>query len=117
MATGIPEKMKAIMIQGRGHAAIVDSPPPKLREGLILVKTTAVAVNPSDWKHIDFMWVGDPTGTRPGLDYAGMILDIGPGVDKDLKIGHRICGICNGSYAYLRICRRYCHSLTGMRRV
>lgn len=117
MATGIPEKMKAIMIQGRGHAAIVDSPPPKLREGLILVKTTAVAVNPSDWKHIDFMWVGDPTGTRPGLDYAGMILDIGPGVGKDLKIGDRVCGICNGSYAYPQICRRYCHSLTGMRRV
>lgn len=97
MATEVPAAMKAIRIEGRGSAAIIDSPPPKLREGLILVKTTAVAVNPSDWKHIDFMWVGDPTGTRPGLDYAGIILDIGPGVEKDLRIGDRVCGICNGS--------------------
>lgn len=104
MANGVPDTMKAMIIESRGKAAIIDSPLPKLRDGLILVKTTAVAVNPSDWKHIDFMWVGNPTGTRPGLDYAGVILEIGPGVDKNLKVGDRVCGICNGSYVNSQFC-------------
>lgn len=104
MANRLPDTMKALIIEGRGKATIIDSPPPKLRDGLILVKTTAVAVNPSDWKHIDFMWVGDPTGTRPGLDYAGVILEIGPGVEKDLKVGDRVCGICNGSCVKSQFC-------------
>lgn len=89
--------MKAVIIEGRGKAAIATSPIPKLRDGYILVKTTAVAINPSDWKHIDFMWVGNPTGTRPGLEYSGVVLEVGNGVDKDFKIGDRVFGIVNGS--------------------
>lgn len=92
--------MKAIIINGRGNASILDTKIPELREGHILVKTTAVAVNPSDWKHVDFMWVGNPTGTRPGLDYAGTVIDVAPDLElKDrLRPGDRVFGICNGSY-------------------
>ncbi|KAJ4419138.1 putative secondary metabolism biosynthetic enzyme [Gnomoniopsis sp. IMI 355080] len=97
--------MKAIIIRGRGDAAITVAKIPEIRdrEGYILVKTSAVAVNPSDWKHIDFMWVGDPTGTRPGLDYAGTVVEVGVGVEpKDrLKPGDRVFGICNGSYVII----------------
>ncbi|TLD18130.1 hypothetical protein PspLS_10423 [Pyricularia sp. CBS 133598] len=91
--------MEAIIIKGRGEALIHTTSLPKLREGYILVKVTAVAVNPSDWKHIDFMWVGDPTGARPGLEYAGVVIDIGPGVEKDFAKGDRVCGPLNGSNA------------------
>ncbi|KAJ0168676.1 Lovastatin diketide synthase LovF [Colletotrichum tanaceti] len=93
----LPDEMKAVIIQGRGQAAITTSALPKLRDGYLLVKVAAVAVNPSDWKHVDFMWVGDPTGTRPGLEYAGVVVDVGPGVDKDFKAGDRVFGIINGS--------------------
>ncbi|CCF34701.1 TOXD [Colletotrichum higginsianum] len=97
MESKLPDEMKAVIIQGRGQAAITTSALPKLRDGYILVKIAAVAINPSDWKHVDFMWVGDPTGTRPGLEYAGVVVDVGPGVDKDFKAGDRVFGIINGS--------------------
>ncbi|OHF03969.1 TOXD protein [Colletotrichum orchidophilum] len=97
MASIVPNDMKAIIIEGRGKAAITTSSLPKLRDGYILVKTTAVAINPSDWKHIDFMWVGNPSGTRPGLEYAGIVVEVGNGVEKDFKVGDRVFGIVNGS--------------------
>ncbi|KAL0932750.1 TOXD [Colletotrichum truncatum] len=97
MAQNLPNQMKAIIIRGRGQAEITSSSLPKLKDGYLLIKTTAVAINPSDWKHIDFMWVGNPTGTRPGLDYAGVVVEVGPGVDKDFKPGDRVFGIVNGS--------------------
>ncbi|KAF6792036.1 TOXD [Colletotrichum sojae] len=97
MATELPAEMKALIIRSRGLVEITTAPLPNLRDGYILVRTTAVAVNPSDWKHINYMWVGDPTGTRPGLDYAGVVVDVGPGVEKGFKIGDRVCGVCHGS--------------------
>lgn len=97
MASTLPDNMKTIIIEGRGKAAIATAPIPQLRDGYILVKTTAVAINPSDWKHIDFMWVGNPTGTRPGLEYSGVVVEVGSGVDKDFKVGDRVFGIVNGS--------------------
>lgn len=97
MNSKFPKEMQCIIIRGRGQAEITTSALPTLRDGYILVKTTAVAINPSDWKHIDFMWVGNPTGTRPGLEYAGVVVDVGSGVDKDFKVGDRVFGIVNGS--------------------
>lgn len=97
MSSNLPSEMKAIIIKGRGEAAITTAPLPKLRDGDITVKTTAVAINPSDWRHIDFMWVGNPTGTRPGLEYSGVVVEVGNGVDKDFKVGDRVFGIVNGS--------------------
>jgi NADPH:quinone reductase-like Zn-dependent oxidoreductase len=40
--------MKAVVIQGPGEAALVtDRPVPKLRDDYVLVKTVAVACNPT----------------------------------------------------------------------
>lgn len=91
--------MKAIRIEARGCASIITAPLPKLesRDEYVLVRTTAVAVNPSDWKHVDFMLVGDPTGSRPGLDYAGVVVDVGKAVTQNFKKGDRVFGIVNGS--------------------
>ncbi|KZL81166.1 zinc-binding oxidoreductase [Colletotrichum incanum] len=97
--------MKAIVIEGRGHAVIQrNAPEPSLRSGgYILVKTLAVAVNPSDWKHVDFVLVGNPTGTRLGLDYAGVVMEVGEDVPTTadngdrLRPGDRVFGICHGA--------------------
>ncbi|KKY16485.1 putative zinc-binding oxidoreductase [Diplodia seriata] len=85
--------MKAIKIQGEGKASVVDAPIPQLRPGTALVKTEALALNPTDWKHIAF--VGGTEGCTAGCDYAGVVQDVGPGVTS-IKKGDRIAGWTHG---------------------
>lgn len=88
-------EQKAIEIQGPGDAQyITDRRLPQLRPGYILIKTHAVALNPTDWKHVDFM---APRGALAGCDYAGVICEIGERVSKPFKKGDRVCGMCHGA--------------------
>lgn len=81
-----------------GKAAVVDVEIPKLpADDYILVKTTAVAINPTDWKHIDLADKFPCVGIWVGCDYAGVVEEVGPGVTTDFKKGDRICGPVNGS--------------------
>ena len=50
-------KNYAIVVQKPGEAAKQEVPIPKLRDDYILVKVVAVALNPTDVKHID-EWSG-----------------------------------------------------------
>lgn len=86
----------AIVIKGPGEVYVAEVPAPKLRADYILVKTKAVALNPTDWKHIDFL--AEP-GARVGCDYAGIVEDVGSAVAKEFKKGDRVCGFCHGSNA------------------
>ncbi|OLN95887.1 Protein TOXD 4 [Colletotrichum chlorophyti] len=87
-----------------GVAKVVDVPIPKLpRDDYILVKTTAVAINPTDWKHVDLADKAGCVGIWVGCDYAGVVEEVGPGVTKDFKKGDRICGPVNGSNALREI--------------
>lgn len=86
----------AIVIVGQGKAEIQQVPVPKLDDKFILVKTTAVALNPTDWKHIDFFNIA---GARVGCDYAGTVLEVGAKVTKDFKKGDRVAGFVHGSNA------------------
>jgi NADPH:quinone reductase-like Zn-dependent oxidoreductase len=45
----------AIVVQKPGDAAKQEVSVPKLRDDYILVKVKAVALNPTDWKHVDFL--------------------------------------------------------------
>ena len=93
----LPETVKAVIIKEKGVAAIETVPTPKLRgDEWVRVRTTAVALNPTDWKHIDSELGGDPKGTRIGCDYAGVVLDVGSKVTK-FKKGDRIAGLVHGS--------------------
>jgi NADPH:quinone reductase-like Zn-dependent oxidoreductase len=67
---------------------------PTPRDDEILVKTTSVALNPTDWKHIDFL---APPGVLIGCDYAGTVVEVGQNVKKSFKKGDRICGFVHGS--------------------
>lgn len=89
---------QAVKTIAPGRAEIVDVPIPKLPEGdYILVKTTAVAINPTDWKHVEAADKAGCVGIWVGCDYAGVVEEVGPGVSKDFKKGDRICGPVNGS--------------------
>jgi len=45
---------RAIIVQEKGKAEAAEVTVPELRDDYVLVKVSAVALNPTDWKHIDF---------------------------------------------------------------
>lgn len=87
-----------MIVQEKGLAQIVDAPMPKLRDDYILVEVCAVALNPADWKHIDIM--SDP-GCWCGMDYAGIVIDVGSAVTKPFKKG----GKQTRKHAFRSACR------------
>lgn len=87
---------KAIVIAEKGKAEIRELPLPKLTEGHILVKVKAVGLNPTDWKAIHSA-EPDRFGSRSGCDYAGEVVEVGPGVTKDVKKGDRSAGSVFGA--------------------
>ncbi|KAI3391685.1 hypothetical protein diail_6964 [Diaporthe ilicicola] len=89
----LPSVQKAIVVVGPEEAKVVtDRPLPALREHYILVKVVCVALNPADWKHIDFL---PAAGAIPGCDYSGIVEETGKGVTRFAK-GDRICGVVHG---------------------
>lgn len=48
-------KNQAIIVQKPGEAAKEEIAAPKLRDDYILVKVKAVALNPTDWKHVEWL--------------------------------------------------------------
>ncbi|GLA72630.1 hypothetical protein AtubIFM55763_003512 [Aspergillus tubingensis] len=85
---------RAVVVRERGQVTLADDVPiPALPDDYILVKTQAVALNPTDWKHVDF---DTCTGTIVGCDYAGVVEAIGPRVRKLWKKGDRVAGFVHG---------------------
>ncbi|TGO51238.1 hypothetical protein BCON_0166g00250 [Botryotinia convoluta] len=80
-----------------GEARLQPIPIPRLRDDYILVKTIAIAINPTDWQTVD-----EKSGPRTkdptllGCDFAGIVVEIGKGVEKEWKKGDRIAGMAHG---------------------
>lgn len=82
------------LVRERAGCAVLKSIPiPELRDDYVLVRTVAVALNPTDWTTLDA--VGDD-GTIVGCDYAGIVEEVGKAVKKDFKKGDRIAGFGHG---------------------
>ena len=76
-----------------GKAAVVeDAPIPTLRPDYINVKPVAVALNPTDWKHITIV----DKATTIGCDYSGIVEDVGSAVTVPFKKGDRVAGFVHG---------------------
>jgi NADPH:quinone reductase-like Zn-dependent oxidoreductase len=89
---------QAVVAAPGGKAAIVDVPYPTLpADDYMIVRTTAVAVNPTDWKHVEFAAQLGCEGSYVGCDYAGVVEEVGPAVAKGFRKGDRVCGPVNGS--------------------
>ena len=77
----------------QGKAEVVsDVAVPTLRPDYINVKTVAVALNPTDYKHIGFT----EKPTTIGCDYAGIVEEVGSAVTAPFKKGDRIAGFAHG---------------------
>lgn len=68
---------------------------PKLPDDYLLIKTVAVAINPTDWTTLDA--VGD-NGTLVGCDFAGIVEEVGPAVTKKFQKGDRVAGFSHGGW-------------------
>ncbi|KAM5439880.1 hypothetical protein MferCBS31731_004291 [Microsporum ferrugineum] len=83
---------KVIAVLGPGRAELVDRPLPMVRDRFMLVKPVAIALNPTDWKHVD----AGVVGAVVGCDYAGTVEAIGKGVRKKFRKGDRVYGVVHG---------------------
>ncbi|XXG94994.1 DNA-binding transcription factor [Hypoxylon texense] len=81
--------MKAIEVVEKGKVEVREVPKPSLRDGWLLIKVKAVGINPADWKNIH--WRGEPGG-RAGLDFFGIVEEIGENVTRPFKKGDRVSG-------------------------
>ncbi|KAK7178564.1 putative toxD-like zinc binding oxidoreductase [Paraphaeosphaeria sporulosa] len=78
---------------GSKSAQWKEVPIPCISDNEILVKVRAVALNPTDFKHIDVI---SPPGSIVGCDYAGEVFKVGSIASKTWKIGDRVAGAVHG---------------------
>lgn len=76
-----------------GFSVRNDVPTPSIQPDEILVKVHAVALNPTDFKHIDLL---SPPKSIIGCDYAGEVAEVGPEAGDSWKVGDRIAGVTHG---------------------
>ncbi|KAM0718767.1 hypothetical protein Q7P37_005838 [Cladosporium fusiforme] len=90
-----PEKRQcALIIQGKGEARLHDDLPiPSPDPGQILIRTHAVALNPSDWMSLDLF---PRAGAGMGYDFAGTVTELGSGTEHLWAIGDRVAGMVHG---------------------
>lgn len=77
---------------GQG-AEVKDVPIPAISDLEILVKVHAVALNPTDFKHIDII---SPPNSICGCDYAGTVVEVGKNAKGGWKVGDRVAGCVHG---------------------
>ncbi|KAF2825876.1 GroES-like protein [Ophiobolus disseminans] len=70
-----------------------DVPVPTISDNEILVKVRAVALNPTDVKHIDAI---SPPGSIVGCDFVGEVFKVGNNTARSWKIGDRVAGAVHG---------------------
>lgn len=86
--------MKAVV--NRHKSAVLDRTRrlPNLRDDYVLIKTVAVALNPTDWKHVAFGLAAEEG--LLGCDFAGIVQEVGPKVTRAWKKGDRVLGVAHG---------------------
>ncbi|KWU46932.1 GroES-like protein [Rhodotorula sp. JG-1b] len=84
--------MKTVVVSSKGNTEVRDVPVPDPGAGEVVVKTSAIALNPTDWKHRDFL---APPGSWLGCDFAGTVEKVGSGVDN-VRVGDRVAAFVHG---------------------
>ncbi|KAG8835646.1 hypothetical protein FRC18_000195 [Serendipita sp. 400] len=90
----VPSTHQALALVEQGKVEIKTQPLPELDDDSVLVKIKAVALNPTDWKHIDFLL---KPGQSVGCDFAGDIAAIGKNV-TGWKVGDPVGGFVRGGF-------------------
>lgn len=108
MATQVPGSMKALvgnrsictrlanytLGKSSGDGVLVKSVPvPDISDNEILVEVRCVALNPTDFKHIDIL---SPRGAIIGCDYSGTVARVGSNAPGNWSVGDRVAGVTHG---------------------
>ncbi|KAH8103403.1 GroES-like protein [Cristinia sonorae] len=88
----VPRMMKAVVTTAEKTIALEEVPVPEIDDDEILVKTTALAQNPTDWKYVKF--IGNPS-TIVGVDFAGVVVKVGSAVTAP-SVGTKVAGFVHG---------------------
>jgi NADPH:quinone reductase-like Zn-dependent oxidoreductase len=90
IALNIPSRQKAIIVDPAGEFVVSENVPvTELEPDALIIKTMAVALNPADTKMLgDFV----VPGTIFGFDCSGIVIAVGPAVNKVFAPGDRVCG-------------------------
>lgn len=109
--TQVPETMKAVGVQeGGGPEAlqVMELPAPHAGPGEVRIRVHAAAVNPADTVirsgHVPGYRAAAPPPYVPGMDAAGVLDEIGEGVETPLEVGDHVMAIvlpagAHGAYA------------------
>ncbi len=99
MSTELPTKMTAIEIVGKGGPEVLvpaTRPVPTPGQNEVLVKVAAAGINRPDIMQRQGRYPPPPGVTDiPGLEIAGVVAAIGPGV-KRWNLGDRVCALVAG---------------------
>ncbi|WVQ77952.1 hypothetical protein IAT38_000032 [Cryptococcus sp. DSM 104549] len=98
MSLEIPKTMRALTQDETTRTASIKEnyPVPELHDNHVLVKIEYAAQNPTDWKHTEH-W--SPPGAVNGGDFSGTVVQLGPKIKVNLKIGDKVAGAVNGGYS------------------
>ncbi|KAM3422174.1 hypothetical protein BST61_g2543 [Cercospora zeina] len=77
-----PSTIKAITINGN-KAQVSEINLPKVRPTYLLAKVEAIALNPTDWKHINGKRAAD--NGLSGCDFSGTVVEVGSDVTKQFQ--------------------------------
>jgi len=89
----IPKTHRAVIVQADGTVKTEELPIPVAGENEILVKVSAIAVNPTDWKHARR---STSPGTILGCDFAGIVVQVGPDPHVPVRIGDKVAASLRG---------------------
>lgn len=86
--------MNAVVLKD-GSAQIAKKHVPFVEDGQLLLEVITMAVNPMDWKIVEFNM--GPEGSILGCDVAGQVVAIGSGVPaEEFKVGDYVCSFIHG---------------------
>ncbi|EME39838.1 hypothetical protein DOTSEDRAFT_74666 [Dothistroma septosporum NZE10] len=94
MTSQLPSTMKAVTVN-ENKAKVSEISVPKIRPTYLLAKIDSVALNPTDWKHINGKRAA--TNGLAGCDFSGTVVEVGPDVVKTFKPGDRVAGTTHGA--------------------
>lgn len=91
----LPQSTKALVIDGKS-VRVEDVALPALKNDEVAVHVSCVAINPTDYKHVDFQLGTE--GALVGCEAAGKVVAVGSSV-KNTKVGDLVAVIISGASA------------------